>query len=332
MQRILNASLIMVSLAITPLGHSQVVTADYAAQATGHWSSAGRHDRLNPNYLTGRISDSNPLNPVDDTYAGFAVIFIPGVPYKTIWTEKTTISSSWLRAPSLDGPSPLGSEYTYAWRAIDGVERHDTYIYHTWLTWASGTSLTLNFTSPGSQTSTGLPLTVFDVSTPVSTLVSYDGAPSVFNDLTSGLVYGATIPPDGPFSISLNEHALNALAALPHYGGGFVVGFALPGASDNEYVFGFTGNPIGISLSVSGEQTLTTDTPTFYNNISYYEMDRYWTDGSHSTPLFGMNQDLWYTNDPNSAPGFMAVPEPQEFAVIASIALLVVGCFRRMRA
>lgn len=329
MQRILSVSLMMGSLAISPLGHSQVVTVDYTAQATGHWSSGGRHDRLNPNYLTGRITDSNPLNPVDDTYAGFAQFYIPRHTWSTTYTQQRTFTSAWLRVPSLDGPSPLGLEYSYAWRAIEGVTTIKDYVNYTYLAWAPGTSLTLTFSSPGSKTSSGLPLTIFDVSTPVSPLVSGDGSPAVFDDLTSGVVYGATIPPDGPFSISLNEHALNELSAIRLVGGGFSLGFALPGASENEYVFGFTGIPKGINLVVSGEQNVTTDTYLVDQSQVYH--DHFWTDTSYSTPLFGMSQDLWYTSDPNSPPGFMAVPEAREFTVFSSMALLALGFLRRMR-
>lgn len=100
-----------------------------------------------------------------------------------------------------------------------------------------------------SSTDTTETYSLFDVTTPITTLVATNtGRTDIFADLGSGLTYGSQVvsSADSPGIVSLALNA-NAVAALnANRGGLFALGGALTTIGrvmDEEFVFGFSGVP-----------------------------------------------------------------------------------------
>ena len=302
-----------------------IVDIDLPAVDIGRYSSSGEHTAASQNYLTGRAGG--------ETYAGFAVFSVPdmaGSAQKT--TSVTGPFGSWQRRADLDGspllpPIPLGPAYPYVWEWV-GVMR-TTRTTEKWQQSLTGANLTLSFANPGTMTSAGDTLTVFDVSTPAAQ-VRQGGAGKVgiYADLSSGTQFGGVIPPAGPFSVALNANAGTAFTAVAQAGGFLTLGLSLPGAQDGEFVFGFTGSiPIGVTLQGSVEGVRTDlPTETFIQDVA----DVAWVvNGPSRVPLF--DGTLWYTDAPGMEPGFTPTIVPEPMAAPLAVGLLALGYGLRRR-
>ncbi len=290
----------------------------------GRYSSSGDHTAANQNYLTGRAGG--------ETYAGFAVFSVPdmsGPGQRT--TSVTGPFGSWQRRADLDGspllpPTPLGPAYPYVWEWV-GVMRA-TRTTEKWQQTLTGANLTLSFANPGTMTSAGDTLTVFDVSTPAS-LVRQGGAGKVgiYADLSGGTQFGGVMPPAGPFSVALNADAGTGFTAVAQTGGLLTLGMSLPGAQDGEFVFGFTGNaPIGVTLQGSAE-VVRVDQPT--EVVIQDWLPPFWMNPVDGRMLF--DGDLWYSTSSDLAPGFVPVPEPLAAPLVLGVLALGYGLRRRFQ-
>ena len=90
---------------------------------------------------------------------------------------------------------------------------------------------------------------LFDVSTPIGSLISGTGGVPAYNDLGSGVSYGTlnvTSAANGTtISVALNTQGLTALNTARTGSGVFAVGGAITTLGESggsEYLFGFTGN------------------------------------------------------------------------------------------
>jgi hypothetical protein len=158
--------------------------------------------------------------------------------------------------------------------------------------------------------------TVFDVSTPVSTLTADNAnAVDIFNDLGSGAAFGSTDVPndsDNTFiTFALNAAAVDAINSIHTQ---FAIGGALTSLnpSTDQYIFGGTGDfgdvvqlnltlesPIVISeFRLSGENSLTDEFIEFYNNTDApFTVST--TDGSAGWSLVVSNDGLSRFTIPN---------------------------------
>jgi hypothetical protein len=105
-----------------------------------------------------------------------------------------------------------------------------------------------NPTSYNSDARPQLNFSVFDVTTPVTTLAAYGGGVSTWDDLGSGISYGSrtyTAFDDGRYTtIQLNSQAIAAIQA--HANSGFAIGGAINPwfLDDPSYIFGNSGRGI----------------------------------------------------------------------------------------
>jgi hypothetical protein len=112
----------------------------------------------------------------------------------------------------------------------------------------------LNPESAFSPANPQLTYTLFDVTTPVSTLAIYGGALSTFQDLGSGNAYGSRVYSRSDNGLSANI-PLNAVAIADinaHLGSSFAIGGAItPAVSFNEgsHLFGFSYTGVTLSLT-----------------------------------------------------------------------------------
>lgn len=93
--------------------------------------------------------------------------------------------------------------------------------------------------------------TVYDVSTPLSTLQGSVNSVAAYNDLGSGNIFGTRVvtPPDIATKITIELNAAGLAALNANLGGYFVVGGALTTIDKNQsmdqFVFGFSHNYFG---------------------------------------------------------------------------------------
>lgn len=347
------------TLLVTTRGAEVSFSATKPALDAGRYSSVGDHVASQANYLVGQVGG--------ETYNGFAVFSTSALSLQGSSGSSTTTSygryayytgGTWMRRSDLDfnpllpaGPrNQPGNNFGWQWvgnfEKRNGIATTSVYTYSD----ARDLQLTLRVASASYSTSVGDALHAYDVTTMASIVRGGGtGLASVFSDLGTGHMYGSANPVTTSFAIPLDGTAASDFLAKYALGDQFVVGLALPGADDGEYVFGGSANPAVIALGLFwikdfDVSTSTTTLPDVsvnpsgnarvldevHGGILLYATQGYSVDETLAGK--GYRGNIWWTSGP-AAPDFIPypVPEPATSALAFGLGLMGFALARRGR-